>query len=112
MALLAEGPVVTVEMLGLSSEPDRFWHAALRGPSQPSPAAASPPTSPMNGAEELPPDQIREALRQCNGNISRAANMLGVTRNRLRYGIEKHQLRHEKTPVRPPTAQAEARPIA
>jgi DNA-binding NtrC family response regulator/tetratricopeptide (TPR) repeat protein len=112
VALLAEGPVVTVEMLGLSNEPDRFWHAALRGPSQPSSAAVSPPPSPLNGAEELPAGRIREALRQCKGNISRAANLLGVTRNRLRYGIEKHQLRHEKTPVPPQTARAAARPIA
>ena len=35
---------------------------------------------------------IRNALEKCNGNISRAARELGITRMALRYRIKKHNL--------------------
>ena len=35
---------------------------------------------------------IRNALEKCNGNVSRAARELGITRMALRYRIKKHNL--------------------
>lgn len=35
---------------------------------------------------------IRSALEKCNGNVSRAARELGITRMALRYRIKKHNL--------------------
>ncbi|HTD51675.1 MAG TPA: sigma 54-interacting transcriptional regulator, partial [Thermoanaerobaculia bacterium] len=108
VVLLAEGPLVTEEMLGLSSEAK---HSALRDLSEPSPAAAAALSS-ADSAENLPLDRVREALKQSNGNVSRAANLLGVTRNRLRYSIEKHRLGLEKTTARSAAPRRESRPIA
>jgi DNA-binding NtrC family response regulator/tetratricopeptide (TPR) repeat protein len=112
VALLTEGPVVTVDMLGLSSETQHSWHPAIRGLSKPSSAAASALSLPPDPAEELPADRVREALKRSKGNISSAANLLGVTRNRLRYRIEKLRLGLENKPARSRTAREEARSLA
>ena len=40
----------------------------------------------------MPVDLIRQALEQSRGNKTRAAELLGLTRDTLRYRIEKYQL--------------------
>ncbi|MCY4154683.1 MAG: helix-turn-helix domain-containing protein [Gammaproteobacteria bacterium] len=35
---------------------------------------------------------IRNALEKCNGNVSKAARELGITRMALRYRIQKYNL--------------------
>ena len=35
---------------------------------------------------------IKNALEKCNGNVSKAARELGITRMALRYRIKKHNL--------------------
>jgi DNA-binding protein Fis len=35
-------------------------------------------------------DLIRQALARTGGNVSRAARLLGVSRDTLRYRLEKH----------------------
>jgi DNA-binding NtrC family response regulator len=48
--------------------------------------------------EELERDLVRQALRRAGGNQSRAARLLGLNRDQIRYRIEKFDLR----PVVPP----------
>ena len=46
---------------------------------------------PMN-LPQVEHDMLVSALKQCHGNVSQAARMLGVSRDTLRYRIEKYQL--------------------
>ncbi len=112
VVLLAEGTIVSAEMLGLSSEAEHPWRAAFSSPPGHSEATGNAFSSPPDFAEELALDRVREALKRSKGNVSRAANLLGVTRNRLRYRIEKQQLGPEKTPVRSQKERGGARPAA
>jgi DNA-binding NtrC family response regulator len=85
---LAAGPLIE-----LGDLPERFRQtqasaAALR------PAPAPGPGAPLEHAiESVEQEQISEALRQTGWNISQAAARLGVSRNTLRYRIEKYGLR-------------------
>jgi transcriptional regulator with AAA-type ATPase domain len=83
VALLVEAAEVTVETLGL--------------PAAPVAVAASPSTRlPLEEAVgSVERERLLEALAQTGWNISRAAVLLGIPRNTLRYGIEKHELRPE-----------------
>ena len=83
VALLAEGATVSAKMLGL-----------------PEPAANRPvpaPEEPLAPLDEAVADAERghllQALEGTGWNISRAAVELGISRNTLRYRIEKHALR-------------------
>jgi len=40
--------------------------------------------------ETLERDLVRQALERCNGNQSRAAQLLGMTRDQIRYRLEKY----------------------
>ena len=51
--------------------------------------ASSPPADQLLSAES---DLIVQALRETGGNVSKAAERLGITRERLRYRIEKYGL--------------------
>ncbi|TFG51538.1 MAG: AAA family ATPase, partial [Gemmatimonadales bacterium] len=42
--------------------------------------------------EELEKDLIRQAVEQVNGNKTRAAELLGLSRDTLRYRMEKYAL--------------------
>ncbi|MCZ6692071.1 MAG: sigma-54 dependent transcriptional regulator [Planctomycetota bacterium] len=48
--------------------------------------------------EELEKDLVRQALEQTRGNQSKAARLLGMTRDQIRYRIEKFQLSREEAP--------------
>jgi DNA-binding NtrC family response regulator len=67
--------------------------AAVRLETAPGPAAAGndrvPPGTTLEAVER---DLIERTLREVDGNVSKAARRLGITRDRLRYRIEKHGL--------------------
>src|SRR5262249_13831820 len=102
VALLAEESVVTADLLGLS---DRSVAAPI---ADSAPAAASPPTlaAVVDGAERA---HLQEALEATGWNVSRAAARLGISRNTIRYRIEKHGLRADApAPPRRPRQGAPA----
>src|SRR5262249_41252526 len=79
-------PAVTADLLGLSDRSTR--------PSVPEPATelGAPPTlaAVVDNAERA---HLQEALVATKWNVSRAAARLGISRNTIRYRIEKHGLR-------------------
>jgi len=95
VALLCDGPVVTEEMLAL--------------PEVPAAAEASPAASSAGSLKvevgDLEREQLRQALERASWNISRAAIFLGITRNTLRYRMEKFGLRPD-SPASPPAKAA------
>ncbi len=44
--------------------------------------------------DDLEKELLKAAIRATNGNISKAAKLVGMTRSGLRYRIERHDLRH------------------
>ena len=86
VTLLAEEPEVTAETLGLHEAPVRSEHAST----------VERRTRPL--ADAVDPDErghLLEALSVTGWNISRTAARLGITRNTLRYRLEKHGLHRE-----------------
>jgi hypothetical protein len=90
--LLAEESTITAAMLGLSarSETDAGWSRF------------------DDRVGDLEREQVLSALNDTNWNVSRAAIQLGISRNRLRYRIEKHRLDTGRHQVR--ADQRRARP--
>jgi two-component system response regulator PilR (NtrC family) len=83
---LAAGPMIEIHDL-----PDSL----VRGEPPPPPltAPATSSVSPLKEAvDSVEQEQILAALRQANWNISRAAERLGLSRNTLRYRMEKYRL--------------------
>ena len=78
VTLLSETPVVSAASLRLGE--------GARG------AAHSGDAGPRLEAEELDERQLLEALEETGWNVSRTASRLGLSRNRLRYRMEKHGL--------------------
>jgi tetratricopeptide (TPR) repeat protein/MoxR-like ATPase len=101
VALLAEEPVVTAAMLGLTEGSER---RARPRASEPAPAAEDPVAR-----LERERDELIDALRETDWNISRAAGRLGVPRNTLRYRIEKHGLKPGAMP--PPRRRPATPPV-
>ena len=86
VALLAEEPVVTADVLGLSGpSPGPEAAGAPEGPAAPRTLA-----SVVDGAERA---HVQEALEATGWNVTRAAARLGISRNTIRYRMEKHGLR-------------------
>jgi DNA-binding NtrC family response regulator len=65
-------------------------------------AVGSSFTLPPNGIvfEELERDLLRQALERSRGNRTRAARLLGMNRDRVRYRIQKFGLDYEGEPAR------------
>ena len=86
VALLSEAPVVTSDILGL---PDRRPTPVDTGVA---PEGVAPPTlaTVVDSAERV---HLHEALEATGWNVTRAAARLGISRNTIRYRIEKHGLR-------------------
>lgn len=101
VALLSEAPLVTAKMLGLQEVPTGQPREAARTDQAISLSAA------VGNVER---DHLLEALNQTNWNITRAAARLGISRDTLRYRIQKHGLRPEGAP--PPRRRGAARPKA
>ena len=106
VTLLAEEPEVTAEMLGLHEAPARSESAgALEARARPL----------ADAADSTERSRLLEALGETGWNISRTAARLGITRNTLRYRLEKHGLHREggATPRRRPSEPApRPRPVA
>jgi tetratricopeptide (TPR) repeat protein/MoxR-like ATPase len=85
VALFSEDRDVRAEMLGLSPAPVR---AGGRAPDRP-----SRPTAPRSLGER---EQLLEALRQTNWNVTAAATRLGLTRNTIRYRIQSFGLEADR----------------
>ncbi|MGH7412226.1 MAG: sigma 54-interacting transcriptional regulator [Candidatus Methylomirabilis sp.] len=84
VALLAEAPLVSAKLLGL---PEAH-------PAEPREAARSEEAILLKDAVgSVERTHLLEALRQTNWNITRAAAGLGISRDTLRYRIQKHGLR-------------------
>jgi transcriptional regulator with AAA-type ATPase domain/tetratricopeptide (TPR) repeat protein len=94
VALLSDGASVSGSMLGLPG----IVVAEARSAARPEPA-------PRAGGE-TDREQLLDALRETNWNISRAASRLGLSRNTLRYRIEKYGLRAGTAPEPAPVAAA------
>ncbi|MBI3028002.1 MAG: sigma 54-interacting transcriptional regulator [Candidatus Rokubacteria bacterium] len=84
VALLSEGSRVTADMLGLPQVPVADPAEASR---------AETPVSLQDAVANAERAQLLEALRQTSWNVSRAATLLGISRNTLRYRIERYGLR-------------------
>ena len=103
-ALVAEGPMITAAMLGLPEIAGRSGPEAARPVTVAGVAEALPPYQVAHAPAGRPDDGERalleEALRETHWNISRAAARLGITRNTIRYRIEKHGLHPDAIPPR------------
>ena len=84
VALLSEESLVTADVLGLPQAP-------LAEPAEAS--REETPVSLQEAVGNAERAQLLEALRQTNWNVSRAAARLGISRNTLRYRIERYGLR-------------------
>lgn len=89
VALLSDATEVTAEILGLSGPAPAVDGAPVEAP------VMVPLEEAVGSAEQ---EHLLEALRQTNWNISRAAARLGISRNTLRYRIEKYGLRPGASP--------------
>ena len=91
VALLTDVPMVTAAKLELAASPARS--ASLRRDHDAEAPRAEEPTSLEHAVEETERARIHEALHETRWNISRAAARLGVSRNTLRYRLQKYKLR-------------------
>src|SRR5882724_2701996 len=91
VALLVDGPLVTADRLELATP--RSQRASLPENHETTLCGAPVGISLGQTVEEVERQRILEALHETRWNISRAASRLGVTRNILRYRVQKYGLR-------------------
>ena len=84
---LAVGPMIEVDDL-----PERFFQPYGETAASPRGVRPPPAVSLKETVGDVEREHLLDALRQTNWNISRAAARLGVSRNTLRYRIEKYGL--------------------
>jgi DNA-binding NtrC family response regulator len=89
VVLLTDAPHVTAEMLALPGEV-RFPSIA---------PVARRAVAPVEDPASLEPTQMLDALEETGWNVSRTAADLGMSRNALRYRIEKYRLRPGALPL-------------
>jgi len=85
--LLATGPVLSDRWLSLPSESEPLRREAARDPT--AMVISLDGRTTLDGIEA---SILSEALERMDGNVSAAARLLGITRQTLRYRIEKHGL--------------------
>src|SRR5262245_9629621 len=91
VALLVDGPLVKADSLEL---PVPRTHRAPAPADHEGTSGDGPVGAPLGQTiEELERQRILEALHETRWNISSAARRLGVTRNVLRYRVQKYELR-------------------
>src|SRR5439155_633474 len=90
-ALLTDVPLVTAARLELTVPPARS--ASLRRDHDVEAPRAEEPKSLEHAVETTERARIHEALQETRWNISHAAARLGVSRNTLRYRLQKYKLR-------------------
>jgi DNA-binding NtrC family response regulator len=84
-----------IEQIVLLSRHDVIDYADLGLPEQSAGLCAPPEGEPAQETLELAlveRDLVRQALERTGWNVTRAARILGITRDTLRYRIDKHQL--------------------
>ncbi len=101
--LSAEAPLVTAATLGLVGGPAAEGRGPARGTAPARAGEKEPLDDDGEGAERA---RLLGALQATRWNISRAAVRLGLSRNALRYRMEKHVLHHGGTLARPARGQA------
>ena len=84
---LAVGPMIEVDDL-----PERFLQPYGETATSQRGVRPAPAVSLRETVGDVEREHLLETLRQTNWNISRAAARLGVSRNTLRYRIEKYGL--------------------
>ena len=109
-----------IERVALVEESSHLTAEMLRLPSgrAPDPAAGEPASAALpslkDSVSDLERSRLLQALDETGWNVSRTAERLGVSRNQVRYRIEKYQLRPEtrgrrrsqSVPAAPDTAAA------
>jgi DNA-binding NtrC family response regulator len=98
--LLHAGPVIMASQLAHLRRADASVDAAPARPPQETSFSPAPPAQAHDLAAggssftlaELEKRALVQALSQNAGNVSRAARTLGISRDTLRYRIEKYQL--------------------
>src|SRR5262245_49357145 len=109
VALLVDGPRVQADSMEL---PVSRTHRAPAPADHERTSGDASVTIPLGQTvEEIERRHILEALHETRWNISRAANRLGVTRNVLRYRVQKYGLRlppANDEPTEPPDVVCEA----
>ncbi len=98
ITLLTEARSVTAALLGLPTE-------VVPPPREPERRQGSAP--PDEAAPDVQRQELLEALQQTNWNVSQAAALLGISRNTLRYRIEKYGLHRTGHPAPPRPRQAQ-----
>ena len=101
VALLVDDLFVTADKLDLTIPRDQ--RASLPQDDETTRCDAPVGISLGQTVEEVERRHILEALRETRWNISRAASRLGVTRNILRYRLQKYGLRSPAGTAEPPT---------
>src|SRR6266705_3431016 len=101
VALLVDDLFVTADKLDLTIPRDQ--RASLPQDDETTRCDAPVGISLGQTVEEVERRHILEALRETRWNISRAANRLGVTRNILRYRLQKYGLRSPAGTAEPTT---------
>src|SRR3989441_455863 len=101
VALLTDPPLVTADRLELAVPPGR-------SASPPQSHDTTPPGAPEGRSLEQTVEQVErarilEVLHETRGNISHTADRLGVTRNTLRYRLQKYGLRSPAGTAAPTT---------
>jgi DNA-binding NtrC family response regulator len=102
VVLLSDAPHVTAEMLALPGD-------ALLPSAPPALRRAGAGADDSAGLE---PEQLLAALEKTGWNVSLSAAELGLSRNALRYRIEKYRLRPGALPLRPEAIGAPIAPPA
>ena len=93
VALLSEASRVTREMLGLPAvQPLERPVRPVRPIREPGAPADDPRGTPPDAPRSAERDRLLGALQAVGWNISRAAARLGISRNTLRYRLEKYRL--------------------
>jgi len=91
VAVLVEGTSITGPDLDLRSRATASEHAPI--------GARDADLSLRESVGEFERSQLIAAIESAGGNLSRAASLLGIPRNTLRYRLEKHGLRPEPSPL-------------
>lgn len=83
-----------IEQAVLLSSGEMIGVADLLLPAASMPAAENDRLDGTSALDRVEREMLVQALRQCSGNVSRAARELGISRDTLRYRMEKHGLRN------------------
>jgi len=89
--ILEDGDIITMKYLprGLTGDSELVMSDADGDEGDVSRYIHLPPDGISLVAAEL--SLVRQAIRRCNGNRTRAAALLGITRDQLRYCLKKHE---------------------